>query len=420
MTLDARNSDGVLVPIWPTSSSRLAGAVGVKQGAPGETDVAALGRTLQSLLASSSPPLPLRLFVTSAVSSERYASVGLFADALSYYATASGRTQLIQALYKRAMERTPVLPVVAPRQQLARQERAPRPVVASRDRLKTWTIAAAAGLVASALAGVWLWTAGLSSEGASKVANDGGAPSTQKRTGDWTPGPILVDGARQVASATPAPRVASRPAPRPSREVPPPSSPAPPAQSAPPQTPSAPLGTPDTRPAAAAIPPPPAPVIIAPEAVPAPAPPSPVAAAVVDSTTYSAADLDVEPPVLLSPMLFLPSQASPTERPVERTLELVIDARGVVQSAKLLGGTTTFSDSSMTQPAKFLNSRPATKEGRAVIYRYRMRTHAPSAITPACRRACLRLRRKLDHTARKASSRRRSGYHGLPLAAPVR
>ena len=124
VTLDAGNADEVLVPDLADIFITSAGAVGVKQGAAGETDVAALGRTLQSLLTTSSPPLPLRLFVTSAVSSERYASVGLFADALSYYATTSGRTQLIQALYKRAMERTPVLPVVAPRQQLARPERA--------------------------------------------------------------------------------------------------------------------------------------------------------------------------------------------------------------------------------------------------------------------------------------------------------
>ena len=161
-------------------------------------------------------------------------------------------------------------------------------------------------------------------------------------TGDWTPGPILVDGARQVASATPAPRVASRPAPRPSREVPPPASSAPPAQSAPTQTPSAPSGTPDTRPPAAAIPPPPAPVHAAPPRRPQrrhrrrrwPQP--------------SSIPRHIQPPIstLSHPCCchrccFSPSQASPTERPVERTLELVIDARGVVQSAKLLERPTT-------------------------------------------------------------------------------
>jgi hypothetical protein len=375
VTLDTGNADQVLLPDLADIFITSAGGVGVKQGAPGETDVAALGRTLRSLLATSSTPLPLRLFITSAVSSGRYASVALFADALSYYAT-SGRTQLVQALYKRAMERTPVLPVVAPRQQLARPEQAPSPRVASRDRLKTWTFAAAVGLVASALAGVWLWTAGLSSEGASTAATDGEAPSTQKRTGDWTPGPILVEGARQVASATPAPPVERRPAPRPSREVPQPASSTPPAQSGPPQTPSAPLVTPDTRPAAAEIPPPPAPVISGPEPAPAPPPPSPKAAVVVDSRTYSAADLDVEQPVLLSPMLFLPSPASPTERVVERTLELVIDSGGTVQSAKLLERPT-LSDYSVTQPAKLLKFRPATKEGRAVMYLYRMRLTPP-------------------------------------------
>jgi hypothetical protein len=103
-----------------------------------------------------------------------------------------------------------------------------------------------------------------------------------------------------------------------------------------------------------------------------------MAAVVVDSKTYSAADLDVEPPMLLSPMLFLPSQASPTDRAVERTLELVIDARGVVQSAKLLERPTSLADGNILPPAKNLKFRPATKEGRAVMYRYRMRiTSAP-------------------------------------------
>ena len=75
-------------------------------------------------------------------------------------------------------------------------------------------------------------------------------------------------------------------------------------------------------------------------------------------------------------MLFLPSPASPTERVVERTLELVIDAGGSVQSAKLLERPT-LSDYSVTQPAQLLKFRPATKEGRAVMYLYRMRLTPP-------------------------------------------
>jgi len=375
--LDAGTPEKVLVPDLADILITSSGDVRVRPGASGEPDVAALGRTLQSLLATTTnTPLPLRLFVTSAISSDRYASVALFAEALSDYAL-SGRTQLIQALHKRAIARSPSLPAVPLREQPVVP--VPGPRTQHRGRMKTWTIAAAVGIVAGALAAAWLWGALLSSEGARTPVKTVGVkePSTAKRTEDWTPGPILVDGGRSSAAAArshaaapaarsqTAPRVENRPTPGPSDAAPPP---------APPPIPSTPVVSSDPRPAPVTIPPPPEPVS------PGPAAPTPSkAAVVVDSRIYSDADLDVEAPVLLSPMLFLPAPASPKDPTVTRTLEVVIDARGSVQNAKLLeSASKSLSDFHVPQQAKLLKFRPATKDGHPVMYRHRMRlTSAP-------------------------------------------
>jgi hypothetical protein len=97
-------------------------------------------------------------------------------------------------------------------------------------------------------------------------------------------------------------------------------------------------------------------------------PPAPV-----DPRVYSEADLDVDPPVLLSPRPTLPQRLSPNDKRPDITLELLVDRAGKVQSAKLLDQPTHFSDISELGPAKLLKFRPATRGGRPVAYKYRMR-----------------------------------------------
>jgi hypothetical protein len=94
---------------------------------------------------------------------------------------------------------------------------------------------------------------------------------------------------------------------------------------------------------------------------------------IVDAKTYSAADLDVEEPVLLSPKPLLPAPTSRKETATTRTVELVIDQAGRVQSSKLVGVSTSMDDFSMLQPLPLLKFRPAVKDGRPVRYRYRLR-----------------------------------------------
>jgi hypothetical protein len=380
VAIDAGSSDTVQVPDLADVFITRDGRVGVRQGAAGEPDVAALGRALHALIQAGETPLPLRLFVTSAISADRFASVALFADALSYYALPA-RAQLLQALYKRAMERLPALPAVTPRKQAVIPSPTPPPAPNS-GRMKTWTMAAAAGIVVGAFVGVWLWSAGLSSEAAVTVPVKKVAPTTPKRTEDWTPGPILIEGARP---AVPPTRSESRTqtAARPDKPL---TSAQGPEPIAPP--PQAPL---NARPAPATVLPAAQPVAVsaAPATVASPVPSTNPGAAVfsstpaapavakapvvVDSGTYSAADLDVDEPVLLSAKPGLPSPTSRTDAIATRTFELVVDHEGKVQSLKLLEDNASFSDMGLTQQLKLLKFRPATKAGRPVKYRYRLR-----------------------------------------------
>jgi hypothetical protein len=85
---------------------------------------------------------------------------------------------------------------------------------------------------------------------------------------------------------------------------------------------------------------------------------------VVDTHVYSDADLDVEPPVMLSPVPFVTQNM---------TVELLISPTGEVRSARLMERPQQLTDGTVLQPAKLWKFRPATKEGRPVTYRYRLR-----------------------------------------------
>ena len=94
---------------------------------------------------------------------------------------------------------------------------------------------------------------------------------------------------------------------------------------------------------------------------------------VVDAGTYSAADDDVDPPVLLTARPILPAPTWRKDAVATRTFELVVDHEGRVQSSKLLEDSASFTDMGLTQQLKLLRFRPATKAGRPVKYRYRLR-----------------------------------------------
>jgi hypothetical protein len=217
--------------------------------------------------------------------------------------------------------------------------------------------------------GYWAWRASASSPTAVEPDTAIDGPPLHD---NWLPGGILIDPSSIAEEDAPAPSIR-----RPAKDVP--RTTAPMRESTPPPalldgsvplpslltritSPSPPQQTmPGAEGAVVVVPP--APVVAAPAAPPVP----------VDSRVYSEADLDVEPPVLLSPRPSLPPRLSPTDKRPDLLVELLVNGDGTVQSARLLDRPTQFSDMNVLPPLKLLKFRPATRDGRAVIYRHRMR-----------------------------------------------
>ena len=88
----------------------------------------------------------------------------------------------------------------------------------------------------------------------------------------------------------------------------------------------------------------------------------------LDDVVYSAAALDVTPPVGLRPHLPKPSAANLKAENVSR-IELIIRADGTVASVKLLGMPRNIHDSMLLSAAKTWRFRPATRGGIPVPYR---------------------------------------------------
>jgi hypothetical protein len=135
------------------------GALSVRGPHRGESDAAALGRMLHDLLDTTQTPVPLRLFVSQAISSERYQSVQAFAEGLASF-EGPGRLTLIQAVYNRFVAMpTAVAPSFPMNQPVVETEPSERPAKPNPHRrpLPRWAIASAtvAVLVGGATA-AWL------------------------------------------------------------------------------------------------------------------------------------------------------------------------------------------------------------------------------------------------------------------------
>jgi hypothetical protein len=88
------------------------------------------------------------------------------------------------------------------------------------------------------------------------------------------------------------------------------------------------------------------------------------------TTIYSAADADVQPPVMLYPSLpptvFVARNADVT---VINRMELVVAADGTVERVRLVNGPTRMPDMMLLSGAKLWRFSPATRNGEAVRYR---------------------------------------------------
>jgi len=352
------------------------GQVVVRPDARGERDIRMIGLTLHALLSTGDTPLPLRLFVTSSTSSQRYGSIAVYADALSLYAVpTASRSDLIAALYRRSLNFSPVpavthLSAFDDGQLVSHRGR-------NRDgrRVSALAVAAATALVCGAAVTFWLWqtsTAGAAAPVASvdppstavTPADPGpveaSRPSRRKPRDDWRPGVVLeASGRRQVPEGEPGLAGLSLPltptgpvvlSPRNSDAPAPVALPSQPDRSSPPPVGDR-VSSPERTGAA----------LLAPIAT---------TGTSIDPTIYSRDDADVLPPVMLSPpMRSYGKPGSTPESGVSNTLELLIDEKGGVASVKWVERPQRFIDAMEPQSAKNLKFRPAVRNGVPVKYR---------------------------------------------------
>jgi hypothetical protein len=371
-----------LADVLITSGGRLL----VRPGAVGDPDIATLGRILHALLASATPPLPLRLFVTSSISSDRFTSVTLYAEALSYYGYGTPRrTELIRALYQRAAASSAPEPArVEARAQIQPQEKILAVERSRRGQLLPWTAAVLVGGVIGTGVALVMWPSSpqvlaslkstppsapvqphddwqLGSLTVNETFRDKKRNQTQSARVGSKPAAALpksTGAAAATASKMPVAPSASSPSPLPSASVLSGSAGAPPAVIPPARA----AITPSIEARATTV-------ATAPPAVAAsPAPPP------VDPTVYSEQDRDVIPPVMLTKLSLPSPYNSPTDSQVSSTLELIVDTTGHVVSAKFVDRPTRLPDFALPQQAKLWLFTPATKNGHPVSYRYFLRT----------------------------------------------
>jgi hypothetical protein len=348
-----------------------AGAVVLRQGAQTKHDTTRLGYILHELLdASSTPtPPPLRLFVSMSISSNRYASVNAFAEALAYYER-PGRTELIRAVHERALAPPPAEtrrqsePVQKEQDQ---EKEEPKPVQPSRRRRSKAVVAAAAVILCAVGAGVWFW---VGPEPASS-SNAFGALAAQARSAAEKLGATVREtlgipsGSEQVAEAP-----ATAPSPQNTRRVrrPDRASAIQPLQS----SPLAALAL--STPFAGVEPASPLPLVetMAPQLGSALMAEDASASAigetdVVEVPVYSSTAVDVLPPVLLYPHL-RPTAPEVRSLPGSR-MELLIGDDGMVERVKLIASPVHMPDMMLLHSAKTWRFQPALKDGRSVRYR---------------------------------------------------
>jgi len=371
-TITAGGGDEAPMPAFEDVLLDEQGGVRVSSARRGERGPVAAGRALHALLATADVPLPLRLFVTQANAPETHKTLKAFADALAYFGR-PGRAELIRGICERyrssaqaastapAPGRPATPPPLPPNHARGDQ------VLEQRRTAPQWLMPAAVAVcVASLAAVIWFGLLGgsASSASASAVAEatDATAEATPtskdastSQTNAKRPGPKGTAAQREPAPTTRA-RPQSTPrdrAPRLARES------------------SAPLFDPSTARATQAL------EAQARETTKATVPLIPESREYViapreneATTIYSAADADVQPPVMMYPSLpptvFVARNADVT---VVNRMELVIAPDGTVERVRLVNGPQRMPDMMLLSGAKLWRFSPATRNGEAVRYR---------------------------------------------------
>ena len=361
------------------------GKLSVRAEESGESNSAALGRMLHDLLATASPPAPLRLFVSQAISSDRYQAVSAYATALAAYEV-PGRDRLIQTLHDRwvAMRTaTPSSSSEIPLRPQPEQEKQPESKPRAR-RLPRWAIAtASAAVVLGGAAGAWL-AAGArmpSLPPISLSSLSSSVPAAIQQALAW----VGASEPSHVAAAEPEPANTKRTRAAKRRST------AAPARTinpdldattatgfteASPVTESiAPADSTDGTDAVAST----SGVVtdsVAPAAAVAPAPedlrdtPGPLDD-VAEDTVYSRAFPGVVPPVIM-PRQIAALDALSAKVEAISTIEVLVDESGEVEQVKLLSRPSPVLATMLLSAAKNWKFRPAMNNGRPVKYRLRL------------------------------------------------
>jgi hypothetical protein len=346
-----------------------AGAVVLRQGARRKHDTTELGHILHDLLDASSTPTPVRLFMSMSISSNRYASVNAFAEALAYYER-PGRTELIRAVHERALATPPAEtqrqsePVQKEQDQ---EKEEPKPVQPPRRRRSKAVVAAAAAavLLCAVGAGVWFWMGPQRASSSTAF----GALAAQARSAAEKLGATVREtlgipsGSEQVAEAP-----ATAPSPQKPRRVRRPVR----AAASQPLKSSTLAALALSTPFAAVEPTSRLPLgeTMAPQLASMPedaSAPTIGETDVVEVPVYSSTAVDVLPPVLLYP--HLPPTAPKVRSLPGNRMELLIGEDGMVERVKLIADPVRMSDMMLLHSAKTWRFQPALKDGRSVRYR---------------------------------------------------
>jgi hypothetical protein len=345
-----------------------AGAVVLRQGARRKHDTTGLGHILHVVLDASSTPTPVRLFVSMAISSNRYASVNAFAEALAYYER-PGRTELIRAVHERALAPPPAEtqrqsePVQKEQDQ---EKEEPKPVQPPRRRRSKAVVAAAAVLLCAVGAGVWFW---MGPQRASSPTAFGALAAQARSAAEKLGATVretlgIPSGSEQVAEAP-----ATAPSPQKLRRV---RRPVRAAASEPLKSStlaalalSTPFAAVETSPLplVETMPPQLGSALMAEDA----SAPAIGETDVVEVPVYSSTAVDVLPPVLLYPHL-RPTAPEVRSLPGNR-MELLIGDDGMVERVKLMARPVRMPDMMLLHSAKTWRFQPALKDGRSVRYR---------------------------------------------------
>jgi hypothetical protein len=379
---------GLEVQVIPHAADVLingGGKLSLRTADSGDSNSAALGRMLHDLLATASPPAPLRLFVSQAISSDRYQTVSALATGLASYEV-PGRNKQIQALYDRwvAMRtESAAAPVEIPMRLEPEPEKQPESKARAR-RLPRWAIATiGVAVVLSGSAGAWL-AAGAkvpSIPPISLSSLSSSAPAIIQRALAWVSAsePSHVAAAETDTANTKRTHATKRR-----------SSAAPASTSNPELDAATAIGftgaTPATGSIAAADPTKgPDGVtsntgVVGDRSAPAAADTAELAdsgetpgaledvATVADATVYSRAFPGVVPPVIMPHQIAAPDALSPRVETIS-TIEILVDESGEVEQVKLLSRPSPILATMLLSAAKTWKFKPALNDGRPVKYR---------------------------------------------------